>query len=60
MQVVQVRGKSESFDSALDVVLDMRCGISDRIISLEDLKATFRRDCRCLISLTVFPGDKQR
>lgn len=46
MQIVQIRSKAESFDGALDVILDMRCRIGDRVVSLEDLEATFRRDCR--------------
>lgn len=32
MQVVQVRGKSETFNSTLDVLLDMRGGIVDFMI----------------------------
>lgn len=46
MQIVQVRSKAESFDSALNVTLDMRYRIGDCVVSLEDFEATFRRDCR--------------
>lgn len=39
MQIVEVRSKAQSFDGAIDVLLDVRGGIGDGAVS-KDIKAT--------------------
>ena len=38
MEIVKVRGKAKPFNRALDVLLDVRCGVGDGAIP-EDIEA---------------------
>lgn len=44
MQIVQIWGEAQSFNSTLDVLLDVGGGVGDAAIS-ENIEAAFRGDC---------------
>ena len=45
MEIVEVRGKSKSFDSSLDVLLNVRGRVGDTSIATEDSDTAFRGNC---------------
>lgn len=41
VQVIQIRSKAQSFNSPINILLNMGCRIGDRIAAPKDIKTTF-------------------